>query len=308
MHMHQRSRTKSAVEKQIRIGRALPRYLAETCESARPDRMCHVWRTCLPLPLAVTKLVSKGPPQTMNSLTGFDDHEDFFGSYDAEEGGMSLAPLGFDEAEAQPPTSEQLAHSARFRRPVALVVSGMALLSIVALGKHGFQQLGSQRELVAHYGSALAASPLATTATVKHTALVPEASPSLVPEAWSALFAEAWSTLVPDASAADASAPVLAARAAALALEPAPALAPLSERSTQSDSSLVSAFVSSPALICLLPEAERVADAAGARPALAPNRRIFLPATPAPASSALLAAPAPPNPFNSIARFPDLQR
>jgi hypothetical protein len=265
----------------------------------------------------------------MDSQTGFDDDEDFFGSYDAEQGGVSLAPLGFDDAEAQPPTPERLAHLTRFRRPVAAVVASMALLSIVALGIHGSRQHGAQRGLVAHYGASVAAPTLATTATVKYTAPAPEASTALVPEAWSALIAEAWSALVPAASAAanaaapalgvDASAPALGVDASApalgvdaSALGSAPPNATVSEASSQLDASPASAFSSPPAPICLLPEANRRAlgrrgNAAGARPLLTTNPRFFVPAKSAATKSAPIAAPPPATTFNSVARFPNVQ-
>src|SRR6187431_2388402 len=252
----------------------------------------------------------------MDSHTGFDEDEDFFGSYSAEEGGMSLAPLGFDDAEGEPPTPEQLAHLTRFRRPVAAVVASMALLSIVALGVHGARQHGSQRELVAHYGSSIAASTLATTATQEHIVRAPEASAGLVPEAWSALITEAWSALVPDASAAtNAGAPALVLSATAPALELAPPTAPNtpnSEISPQLDAGPVSVFSSQSAPMCLLPVANggplaRQADAAGVRPPLSTNRRFFVPAKPT-ANSALIAAPATPATFNSVARFPTVER
>ena len=99
----------------------------------------------------------------MDCVTGFDEDEYFFASYDTEQAsiGVSLAWQEFDEAEARVPTPEQLSHLGRFRRPVAGVVAALALLSIVALAKHGFLRHGAQRELVAHYGSAIAA-PTAT--------------------------------------------------------------------------------------------------------------------------------------------------
>ena len=88
----------------------------------------------------------------MDSLTDLDEEERFFGSYDAERGNQ--APLEF-EPEAPPPTQEELAHLARFRRPVALGVATLALFSFVALESHGPPR--PRRELVAHYGAALAA-------------------------------------------------------------------------------------------------------------------------------------------------------
>jgi len=207
----------------------------------------------------------------MDSLTAFDEDEDFFGSYDAEEGGMSLAPLGFDDADAQPPTPEQLAHLSRFRKPVAGIVASMTLLSIVALGVHGSRQRGSGQELVAHYGAAIAAPTLGATSTLRQPASVPEAPAALapkapatlVPEAWAGLLAEVWSALVPDASAAaNPAAPALAESAlaeAAPALEPAPSNPTGSELSPPLDASPVRAFLAPPTAICLLPAASPAA-------------------------------------------------
>ncbi|MEI9941235.1 MAG: hypothetical protein WDO69_28790 [Pseudomonadota bacterium] len=187
-----------------------------------------------------------------DSPTGLEDEQDFFESYDAEraKAELSSASLSFDELEVQPPTPEQLAHAARFRRPVALVVASMALMSMVALVEHGSLQRGSERELVAHYGAALAAPvPSASaTETVEQTAPVPEAQSaatpeaSFVPEAWSAFLSEVLSALVPDASSAAALGTGVTD----------PALVPASsntEISAQPDS--VSAFVSALTPMCL---------------------------------------------------------
>jgi len=139
----------------------------------------------------------------MDSLTDFEDEDDFFGSYDAERVALS-STLEFDDAETEAPSRERLAHLARFRRPVTAVVASMGLFSIMALVEHGSSQHAAQRELVVHYGSAIAAptpAPIAN-ATVERTAVVSEASSALVPEALSALVAEAVSAFVPEASSA----------------------------------------------------------------------------------------------------------
>ena len=191
----------------------------------------------------------------MDSLPPFDE-DDFFGSYDPEKaGGVALASLDFDAAEP-PPTPEQLAHWTRFRRPVAGVVAAMGLLSIVALGIQGSQQHGSQRELVAHYGAAIAAPTL--TATTKQTAeaegsraAVSEASSDLVPEALSALVLDALSVLVPVASTASASPPAVAASATGPALELAPPDTLLTELFIRPNSGMVKAFVPAPSPMCL---------------------------------------------------------
>jgi hypothetical protein len=107
----------------------------------------------------------------------------------------------------------------------------MALLSMVALGKHGSLQPVPERELVAHYGAAIAAAAPATiaTRTAKQIPVVSEASFSLVPEALSALVADTLSILLPEASS--------------------PAPAPT--RTTQPDSAQVSAFISALTQTCL---------------------------------------------------------
>jgi hypothetical protein len=186
----------------------------------------------------------------MDSLTPFDD-DDFFGSYDPEKaGGVSLASLDFDAAEA-PPTPEQLAHWKRFRRPVAGVVASMALLALVGLETHGSRQHGSQRELIAHYGAALAA-PAA--ATAKQNAGGSEASSDLVPEALSAFVLDAWSVLVPDASSAvNPPAPALSVSSIAPALEFAPSITALTNSFTQPESSLATELISRLTLMCMLP-------------------------------------------------------
>jgi hypothetical protein len=107
----------------------------------------------------------------MDPSAGFDEeHEDFFRAYDAERASHSLATFEPDEPEPAPPSPEQLAHFARFRKPVALFLGAMAVLSLTALGlrssQHGFSApttAHAQRTLVAHYASAIpAAAPLAS--------------------------------------------------------------------------------------------------------------------------------------------------
>ena len=188
----------------------------------------------------------------MDSPNGFEDEEAFFASYDAEQANAA-AQLELDAEAAQPPTREELAHLARFRRPVAIVVSSMALLSILALGMHGSLQRSSQREFVAHYSSAIAAPPPAAVATgaVQPKAIASEASSGFVPEAFSAFLAEALSALLPEAfSATNAAAPALTVNSTAPALEPG---APLTEISAQPGSSPVSAFISVSTQMCLRP-------------------------------------------------------
>lgn len=76
----------------------------------------------------------------MDSLTGFEEDDYFFNSYDAlaaDEGSAavhSLVPLELEAAE-DPPSPEQLAHAARFRRPVATIVGALGLLACFAVMK-----------------------------------------------------------------------------------------------------------------------------------------------------------------------------
>ncbi len=180
-----------------------------------------------------------GARNRMDSMPGFDDDEHFFGSYDAERAnvGMSLAELEFD-AEALPATHEQLAHLARFRTPVAFIVATMALFSVVA-PLVALERRGSQRQLVAHYGSAIAApTPAgAATATVAQTA---EASSTLVFEA---------------SSAASAVAPGLATSGTDPWLDPASPDSALTGIFIPPDSNPVSAFISALRPMCLGPAA-----------------------------------------------------
>jgi hypothetical protein len=92
----------------------------------------------------------------MDLRTAFDD-EDFFERYAAEQPALA----DFDAAEAQSPSAEQLAHLTRFRKPVAWIVAGLTLFSLLALEEHGARRAflaryGAPRELVAHYGAAIA--------------------------------------------------------------------------------------------------------------------------------------------------------
>lgn len=184
----------------------------------------------------------------MDLLTGSDDEQDFFEGY-AEQAnlGLSLAASEFDDLEPQPPTPAELAHRARFRRPVAVIISSMALLSIVALGMQGSLTRDPSRELVAHYSAAIAApTPVeAPTATAEPTAVVPEASSALVPEALSAFLAEVWS-----------------------ALDPAPSATALTKSSPQPDSSSAHAFVSPLVPICSLPRGSEISRSAAVAAAL----------------------------------------
>ena len=186
----------------------------------------------------------------MDSLTGSDDEQDFFEGYAAEQAnlGLSLAASEFNDLEPQPPTPAELAHRARFRKPVAVVISSMALLSLVALGMQGSLTRDPSRELVAHYSAALAApSPVeapTATATVRPAAAAPEAS-SALPEALAALLAEVWSSL-----------------------DPAPAKRALTKSSTQPDASLFHAYVPPLSPICLLPPGSEVSRSAAVAAAL----------------------------------------
>lgn len=284
----------------------------------------------------------------MDSPTGFDDDE-FFGSYDADQasGEASHSPFEFD-AQAQPPTPEERAHLTRFRRPVAGIVASMALLSLIALAVHGAQGSGSQRELVAHYSSALAAPTLpaiaapaaAPSTATAQPALVPQASSDTVPDALSALATEVWAALVPDASSAvTAATPALAVSASTPALELAPPETAFAAFFTQSPESLIKAFTPAPGPMCLRAtegdptvDGQSVTQSLGSSPisvpmtieepmpaASAPAKPLALmPAKPLaipPAKPVVIHAAkpatsvAPPRPpFSSVARFPDPQR
>jgi hypothetical protein len=197
----------------------------------------------------------------MDSATDFEHEDDFFASYDGEQ--RSAAALELEE-EAEPPTREQLAHRARFRRPVAIVVSAMSLLSVVALAANGSMQHASQRELVAHYGAAIAApmpAAAAPAAVPRHTAApeassvdVPEALSAFLPEALAAFVVETLATLVPEAFATTTAqaltVPALTINGSAPPLEPS---SPDTELSAEPASSPASAFVSVSPHMCLRP-------------------------------------------------------
>jgi hypothetical protein len=190
----------------------------------------------------------------MHSLTDFEDEERFFASYEAEQ--ATAASPELDSEAGQPPTPEELAHLARFRRPVLVVVASMALLSIVALGMHGSLQRGSQRQLVAHYHSALTAPTSAgavTGALERHTS-VRESSSAFVPEALSAFLAETLSALWPEAfSTASAAAPTFGVSATALQPEPVtPDTAP-TQISAQPAVNPLGAFMAASTQMCLRP-------------------------------------------------------
>jgi hypothetical protein len=107
----------------------------------------------------------------MDSQAGLDDDEDFFGRYDAEQASQSLSTL---ELDAEPPalSADQLAHSARFRKPVAWFLGAMTLLALTALALRSSEPAfvaastpRAPREFVAHYGAAIpAATPVANVA------------------------------------------------------------------------------------------------------------------------------------------------
>jgi hypothetical protein len=190
----------------------------------------------------------------MDSPTGF-DHDDFFGSYEAEQAnaGMSLTPHEFDDAADRPPSREQLAHWGRFRRPVGLIVGAMALLSVVALGKVGSREEASERPLVAHYGSAIAAAPSSTDAIGVDeprahdpaSGVARDATSDLLPKELSAFVAELWSSFEPPApSMASATVPLLVTD------ETDPVETAIEN---QADSEHAAAFVSQPTPMCLLP-------------------------------------------------------
>ena len=188
----------------------------------------------------------------MDSLTGIDDDQDFFESYDAGPASVeaSFDPLEF-EAQDQPPTPERLAHLGRFRRPVAAIVAVMSLLSLVALVKLGSQQQGPEREPVAHYGSALAATESPAPASVKRPPLAPEASSELVPEALSTLLMQLWAVLTPDASSAASAAAARAAVSSPAAVHDASSRpTALSELFVQPRSSLVKSFFPARSPMC----------------------------------------------------------
>ena len=122
----------------------------------------------------------------MDSLADFDEDDDagFFRRYEAEQASRSLSAFELDQVEPEPPSPEELARSARFRKPVALFVGAMSLLSLSALALRGAQPIDvaqraprAQRTLVAHYAAAIPAS-----APVESAAPAP-----YEPVAWQAL-------------------------------------------------------------------------------------------------------------------------
>ena len=199
----------------------------------------------------------------MDSPTGF-DHDDFFGSYDAEQAnaGMSITPHEFDDAADRPPSREQLAHWGRFRKPVGLIVGAMALLSVIALGKVGSRQELSERPLVAHYSSAIAAPSSAHSIESDEpverdspSAAAPGA-PDILPKELSTLVAEIWSSFEPPApSIASTTVPLLVTDEADPALEHASPDAEPVTFMNHADSTHAAAFVSPATPICLLPGA-----------------------------------------------------
>jgi hypothetical protein len=195
----------------------------------------------------------------MDSPTGF-DHDDFFGSYDAERAhGMSVTPLEFDDLSDHPPSNEQLAHWGRFRKPVGIIVAAMTLLSLVALGKGTSHEEVSDRPLVAHYGAALAAAtPSVRSASSEEATLqvaqsaAPEAS-TLLPEELSNLLAEVWSTFEPPApSIASTTVPLLVTDETDAAPDQPAADSALAGDLNQADSNQAPAFNLAVAPICLL--------------------------------------------------------
>jgi hypothetical protein len=160
----------------------------------------------------------------MDCPTDFEEEENFFRSYEAEQ--ARAAEFDLDSDEARPATREELAHLSRFRKPVALVMAAMGLLSIVALGIRGsrreFVALDESsaahtphRALVAHYGSAIPTPTPDGSATVTtgRRRWLPEPSSSFLPETVSNFFAEALSVLLPEDSSPEnraASAPSVA--------------------------------------------------------------------------------------------------
>jgi hypothetical protein len=216
----------------------------------------------------------------MDSLTSLNEEEEFFGSYDAEQGMSATLELG--DTETQPPTREELAHLARFRRPVAFVVGGMTLLSLVALGKQG-----SRRELVAHYSSALAAPPPAHSTPPAPeptgTASIPLLSKG--PQPSTAVDLDASHTLseiVP-------------------AFQPAARSSAFGELLARPKSSTISSFVSILSAMCLRPGGNEA-------PVLAPNDGPFTLSRARDSSGSLAAAkPVAPTLLDSLAQFFELQ-
>lgn len=214
--------------------------------------------------------------------TGFDEHEGFFESYDAEQ---ELSVASF-ELPNEAPSAEQLARSGRFRKPVALLVSAMALFSAAAL--ISLHRRAAQSELVAHYGAALPAATPVSAAS----------APSSVADAPAEPSAEVVSATVPEltVSAADPEPETSAVAAARAAPSPAAVKA-----------------VASPVAPALLPPTRSSREpssgpAAGAQAARSPfPSRAHSPPTVAPVIAAPKAVIAAPRSFNSVASFPDVQ-
>ena len=197
----------------------------------------------------------------MDSPTGF-DHDDFFGSYDAEQAnaGMSLTPHEFDDAADRPPSEEQLAHWGRFRKPVGAVIAAMALLSLVGLGIGSAHHEVSVRPLVAHYGSAIAATP----STVSGQSAMHETpsaglgdSSDILPQELSTFVARVWSSFEPpEPSVVGATVPLLVTNESDPELEHASQDAGPSPFVEQTDTNHAARFVPPPPTsICLLPRA-----------------------------------------------------
>ncbi|MET0791717.1 MAG: hypothetical protein ABW061_09375 [Polyangiaceae bacterium] len=118
-----------------------------------------------------------GSRPRMDSPTSFDDDDEhFFSSYVAEQAQLgAVDPLELDES--QPPSPEQLARLARFRRAVAWGVSALALFSLLVLEVHGSERGPvAERRLVAHYGAAIAARAPAPLAAIRPAASTPDAA------------------------------------------------------------------------------------------------------------------------------------
>ena len=220
----------------------------------------------------------------MDSQIGFDEHEDFFESYEAEQA-RSLAPLELD-VENRAPSAEQLARSARFRKPVALFVSVMALFaaaSLVSLKVHI-----AQPGLVARYSAALpATAPTTVASAASPAAAVPSVEPSV--DAPSAVVPEL--TVNASDPEPDDSAPESASGGSAAA----------SARSAAAAPSPVAASVSSPKHSG---SAGRVADARGLPARLMSSVPPSVAASAVPTPKPEVAAPSS---FNSVARFPDVR-
>ena len=117
----------------------------------------------------------------MNSeKTGFEEDEHFFSSYENEQE-CSIVALEFDITDAHGASEEQLAHSGRFRRPVAMVVTALALFSLMALTIHGSRPDFTRSKLEAHYGAARPASETALVANISAGSSIAPRVPAPVP-------------------------------------------------------------------------------------------------------------------------------